>query len=288
VGLLISFEEHVLPAIYFVIGVAAVLVIVKVIDVVLSRSISRMVQRQPQFKTTYVYLKRLIMLVVALIGVYVVASVVYPQVSAAITSILIAAGFASIVVGLAAQTSLSNMIAGLMIAMTRPIRVGDAVLFRGEFGFVEDITLTYTIIRTWDNRRLIVPNSVVQSEVITNYTIIDPMKLVPIYVDISYESDIDKAKEIMIEVARNHPDFYPLEGLPQVVVMEFKDSGIGLRLLTAAKDQPTAFMMARDILYQVKKKFAENGIEIPYPRRYIVFEPRFLELMSKVASGEKR
>jgi small-conductance mechanosensitive channel len=154
-------------------------------------------------------------------------------------------------------------------------------MFRNDYCIVEDIKLMHTVLRTWDNRRLIVPNSIFQSEVIINYSIGDPTMLIPIAVQVSYESDLEKAMNIMVEVARKHPDFLPTPGLPKSMVMEFADSGITLRLLSRAKDQPTAFMMARDLLFQIKKEFDANGIEIPYPRRFLVLDKRIEEKISK-------
>ena len=86
----------------------------------------------------------------------------------------------------------------------------------------------------------------------------------------------------MVDVAKKHPDCLPIGDLPNAVLMEFADSGILLRLLSRAKDQPTAFMMARDLLLQIKKEFDANGIEIPYPRRYLVMDKKVEEKMSKI------
>lgn len=111
-----------------------------------------------------------------------------------------------------------------------------------------------------------IPNSIFQSEVVTNYTAVDTTKLVPIPVQISYESDLEKASHIMIDIAKRYPDFLPMRNLPKVHLMEFAASGVNLRLLTRAKDQDTAFEMSKEILRQIKKEFDGNGIEIPYPK----------------------
>jgi len=104
--------------------------------------------------------------------------------------------------------------------------------------------------------------------------------LVPVFVQVSYESDLEKAMKLMVEVAKRHPDCMPIGDLPNAVVMEFADSGINLRLLSRAKNQPTAFMMARDLLFQIKKEFDANGIEIPYPRRYLVVGKEFKKMFA--------
>ena len=277
--------EGMLKPIEFVIGIAITYVICHLLNRFLLKYFKKLVEREPKFETSYAYLRRIVVALVAMVSVTVLVFSVFPEAGAAVASVLVAAGFASIVVGMAAQSTLSNLIAGMVIATSQPFRVNDAVLLRGEFGFVEDVTLTYTVVRTWDNRRLIIPNSVMQGEVFVNYSIRDPKKLVPVYVKISYESDIDKAIEIMKELARKHPDFLPLPGLPVVHLMEFTESGISLRLLSAAKDQPTAFGMSKSLLYQIRKEFERNGIEIPYQKVSLVVDPELREAILKLSKG---
>ena len=269
----------------FITGLALTFAISYVLNLLLSRFFGTLVKAQPRFETVYRFVRRLIVGLVAVIGVMATTFTAFPEAGGLIASLFVAAGFASIVIGLAAQSSLSNIISGILLSISQPMRIGDAVMFRNEFCFVEDIRLMHTVLRTWDNRRLMVPNSVLQSEVVVNYSIEDPTMLVPIFVQVSYESDFEKAMEIMVDVARRHPDFLPVEGLPNAVVMEFGDSGIVLRLLTRAKDQPTAFKMARDLLREIKKEFDKHGIEVPYPRRYVVVSKRMEEKISKIADA---
>lgn len=215
--------------------------------------VDKLVIPHPELMTTLSIIRRIIVLSVALIGVMATTFTVFPEAIGIITSLFVAAGFASIVVGLAAQSSLSNVVAGFFVSVSQPFRIGDAVMFRNEYCYVEDMRLMHTVLRTWDNRRLIIPNSVLQSEVLTNYSIVDPTVLVPIYVQVSYDSDLKKAMDIMVDLAKRHPDCLPIGSLPNAVVMEFQDSGIRLRLLTRAKDQSTAFNMTRDLLFEIKK-----------------------------------
>jgi small-conductance mechanosensitive channel len=133
----------------------------------------------------------------------------------------------------------------------------------------------------------VVPNAILQNEVIINYSVEDPTMLAPVYVQVSYESDLEKATQIMVEVARRHPECMPTGNLPNAVVMEFQDSGILLRLLSRAKDQPTAWKMARDLLLEIKKEFDRQGIEIPYPRRYLVAGKELQEQISELTKAVK-
>ncbi|MEM0376009.1 MAG: mechanosensitive ion channel family protein [Nitrososphaerota archaeon] len=254
-------------------GVLVVYVVAAAVDLVLHHVISS-AEGDRSFLTAITFLRRAVVVFLGILGIVAVLLVTFPEAIGIAASSLIAAGFASIVIGLAAQSTLSNLISGLMIAVTRPFRIGDAVMFRNEFCFVEDIRLFHSVLRTWDNRRLVAPNAIFQNEVIANYSIVDPTMLVPVFVDVSYESDLDKAMAIMKELAEKHPLALPTPGLPAVHVMELGESGVRLRLLVRAKDQATAFELSKELLYQIKQEFQRQGIEISYPRRYVILADR--------------
>lgn len=268
----------------FATGVFMTYLAVYIVNLVIKRYSTVIESREVGFKTTITFLRRLVLAVVALVGVAVATFASFPSVGAAIASIFLAAGFASIVIGLAAQTSLSNIIAGMVISTSQPFKIGEALSYAGEWAWVEDIKLTFTVLRTWDNRRLVVPNQMFLNSTMVNYDAVDSTKLCIVYVTITYESDLDKAIEILKEAARKHPDFLPAGNLPVVHLMDLGDAngtaqdanvapGMTLRLLGRAKDQPTNFQMSKDILYTVKKAFDDNGIEIAYPRRQVVIDP---------------
>ena len=216
-------EEFFNSIIIFIVGLTVTFVVAYFLNKVVAKAFQAIIQKQPKLETTYRFARRLAVSVVVLIGLAASIFTAFPEAGGVVASIFVAAGFASIVVGLAAQSSLSNIISGVIVSVSQPIRIGDAIMFRGDFCFVEDIRLMHTVLRTWDNRRLIVPNSVLQSEVITNYTSEDPTMLVPVFVQVSYESDLEKAMQIMVDVAKKHPDCLPIGNLPNVVVMEFAD-----------------------------------------------------------------
>lgn len=269
-----------------IVGYGITFTMALIIDKIIKKWFERLIVRSPSLKTSFIFLRKILLFSIVIIGISFTTFTAFPELGPALASLFIAAGFASIVIGLAAQASLSNIIAGIMISLSQPIRIDDAILFRNEFCFVEDLTLMYTVLRTWDNRRLIVPNSILQSEVIVNYSAKDPTKLVPIFADISHDSDVDLAMKIMVDVAKRHPDCLPIGDLPNAVIMEINENGVRLRLLSRAKDQPTAFRMARDLLREIKKEFVVNGIEFAYPRRYIRFDPKTLDTESTRANNK--
>jgi small-conductance mechanosensitive channel len=227
------------------------------------------VERDPDKETSFRLLQRVVTYSIYAVSIVAAVSILFPVTFGAVVSVIVGAGFLAIVVGLAAQKVIGNWLAGIMIQTTRPYRIGDAVLFRNEYGVVEDITLRHTVLRTWDNKRVIIPNSVMDEEPIVNYTIGDPRMLVIVTVSISYESDLERAKSIMAKAAKDNPNVLK-DMAPVVQLLEFQDSGMLLRLLAMAKDQPTAFSTACELRETIKKAFDAAGIEIPYPHRTIV------------------
>ena len=257
----------------FAAGLTMTYLVAYVINIAFKRYAQTMAPRNKGVETVLTFIRRGAVAVVVLIGVSAATFTSFPNASGAIASLFIAAGFGSIVVGLAAQSALSNIFAGMIISTAQPFRLEDAVLFQNEWCWVEDIRLTFTVLKTWDNRRLVVPNQMFLNNSLVNYTLRDPSKLVIVFVQVPYDADLDKAIEIMKGEVRKHPDFVAVPGLPIVHVMEFNESGILLRLLGNAKDQPTNFQMSKDLLYSIRKEFLANGIRISYPRREVIMNP---------------
>ena len=279
---------HVTAGIWSIIGFGSGLLVtyltVHILNVIMNRYFAALAHRQPGLETIYRFLRRVLILVIILIGVTVSTYANFPNTASALTELILAAGFLSIVVGLAAQSTLSNLIAGAMVSLAQPFKIGDAVVFpypNGDWCFVEDIRLNFTVLRTWDLRRLMVPNSMFQSNVVVNYTAVDPTMLVIVYMVITYESNVDRAREIMVEEARKHPDYLPLGNLPVTHVMDYQGGGnqgtgmyggIDLRLLSAAKDQPTAFQVEKDLLYSIRQRFTAEGIQLAYPTQRVILD----------------
>jgi small-conductance mechanosensitive channel len=232
-----------------------------------------------------------------------------PNLRSLSVAMLSGAGLAGIVIGFAAQNTLSNIIAGIALALFQPFRVGDRLTIMNEYGKVTDLNLRHTVILTWDNRRLIIPNSVISSEAIINWTIEDPAVIWPIEVGVSYDADIGQAKKIMIEEARKHPKVMPPQTLEYSVVKpsilkpetfanefmnpsilhtvdpdfrergevkvyltELGDFAVNLRMLVWFKERSEAYSSGCEIREAIKRRFDEEGIEIPYPYRTIVYK----------------
>lgn len=197
-------------------------------------------------------------------------------------SLLAGAGIIAIIIGFAAQKTLANIVSGISIAIYAPFRIGDRLKVGDEFGDVEDVTLRHTVIRTWDNRRIIIPNSLISEREIVNYSIKEERLLWTINMGISYDSDIDKARDIMLKEAKKHPDVYVPEikneeGIlekkePRVRVTECGDFAVNLRLYFWVQKPGNAWPTGFDLIESIKKEFDKQGIEIPFPYRTIVYK----------------
>lgn len=197
-------------------------------------------------------------------------------------SLLAGAGIFAIIIGFAAQKTIANLISGISIAIYAPFRIGDKINVSGENGEVEDINLRQTVIRTWDNKRIIIPNSIIAEKEVVNYSLNDEKMLFTLEAGISYDSSIDKAREIMIRLAKAHPenlifrekgeDNLMIKKEPYVRVVSFGDFSINLRLYFWVKENPKGFKMRHELLEQIKKEFDKNGVEIPFPYRTIVYK----------------
>ena len=194
-----------------------------------------------------------------------------PHLNRLAVTLLAGAGVAGIAIGFAAQDSLANIISGIFLAVFQPFRVGDYIDFNGEYGQVEDLTLRHTTIETWDGRRIFVPNSIMGNQPIVNWSIIDPIITWRVDVGIGYDADIDKAREIMLDVAKRHPLVLKDRDIT-VRVTDLADFAVDLRLTFDVPKRDVAFTTGCDIREAVKKRFDREGIEIPYPYRNIVIQ----------------
>jgi small-conductance mechanosensitive channel len=155
------------------------------------------------------------------------------------TSLLASAGVAGIVVGLAAKPILGNLLAGMQIAMTQPIRLGDVVIVQNEWGWIEEITGTYVVVRIWDERRLIIPLQWFIENPFQNWTrrTSDILGTVLIWVD--YRMPLDPVRKEALRICKNSPDW---DGkLCIIEVVEASDRAMQFRVLVSALDSPRAW-----------------------------------------------
>jgi small-conductance mechanosensitive channel len=182
--------------------IVGALVIAEIVDRALSRRGKKLTvavgvaELSPVTATRLRLVRRLIFATIILIGIALAAAQI-PSISKLATGILASSAVLGLVVGFAARQTLANGIAGILLAITQPIRIGDLVTFEDETGEVEDVKLTYTYIRLDDGRRLIVPNERLAQSSIENHTILDPRVQVEVSVWLAADADLDRAIELI-------------------------------------------------------------------------------------------
>lgn len=192
------------------------------------------------------------------------------------------AGIIAAIVGFASQQAFSNIISGIFIVIFRPFRVNDIIKVGSlDSGIVEDITLRHTVIRIFENRRLVIPNAVISEQTVLNSSLIDERVCMYVEIGISYESDMDKAIAIMENECSKHPlslDHRTTEeeaaGVPKtdVKVLSLSETAVILRAGVWADDAIKGFDMKCDLLKSIKKRFDSEGIEFPFHHRTTVFK----------------
>jgi small conductance mechanosensitive channel len=215
-------------------------------------------------------ISRLLVAAIYIAGFLLVISRI-PTLNTLAVTLLAGAGVAGLAIGFAAQDSLSNVITGIFLAVFHPFRVGDFIDFNGEYGQIEDLTLRHTTIRTWDGRRIFVPNSIMGNQPIINWSITDPVITWRIDVGIAYDADIDRAREIMLEAAKRHPLVLKNHDIT-VRITELGDFAVNMRLAMDVPNRDVAYITACDIREAIKKRFDKEGIEIPYPYRNLIIQ----------------
>ncbi len=228
--------------------------------------------------TNYQFLRHATIGIIYLVG-FSIAIYSLPQLRALASSLLAGAGILAVAVGFASQHALSNIISGVFIIIFKPFRIRDRVKLREMSGIIEDITLRHTVIRDFENKRIIIPNAMISNEIIINSDKGDNRICKWIDISISYDSDIDRAKAIMKEEISSHPfnidnrtpeQIENQEESIPVRVVSLGESSVNIRAWAWAINSVDAFVMSCDLYESIKKRFDKESIEIPYPHRTIV------------------
>jgi len=233
-------------------------------------------------RTSFSFLRYVLVAAVYLVGIT-LAFYSIPALRTLGATILAGAGVLALAVSFASQQALSNIVSGLFIVIFRPFKIGDRIYLKDKLleGFTEDITLRHTVIRDLENRRIIVPNSIISNEIIVNADYGDPMICRLLEFGISYESSIDLAKKIITEQALKHPltldnrtsqQLEADEGIVTVRVSALGDFSVNLRVWIWTKDQSDAIQLKSDLLQTIKERFDAEGIDIPYPHTTVIMK----------------
>lgn len=212
------------------------------------------------------------------------ALIVVPFFNISLSGLLVAGGFASIVIGIASQSVLGNLISGVFLILERPISIGDNINIGDVSGNVTDINIFSTIVKTYDGVYVRIPNENVFTSEITNYVAHEARRFEYV-IGIPYDDDANEAIRIIREVVWSHP-FALKDPSPSIYVDELADSSVNIKVRIWAP--ATEWWDVRtDLLWKIKVELSKNGIEMPFPQQVVWFQN---ELQGRVAlrSGEGR
>ena len=205
----------------------------------------------PEAATRYRVLRRTISVTIVVVGLF-SALLVIPEVRAIAGGLLASSAILGVIIGVASQRTLGNFVAGLLIAFTQPIRLGDRVKYDGEDGVVEEIGLTYTYIRTQDEVRLIVPNEKLASDTIRNSTIRSRETFAEITVPVPLSTDLGAAVDGLREEVAEERD--------ASVYVSSLDGNATLTIRAAAPNEDAAQKLERDLRVRAHGRLRALGI----------------------------
>ena len=234
-----------------IIGRQVIKILIKVISTALERSKTEDTVRI--FVTNL--LNTLLMIVVFIAAIN--------QLGIQTTSIIAVLGAAGLAIGLALQGSLSNFAAGILIVIYRPYKVGDYIQADNHLGTVDDIQIFSTVLKTPDNKLVIVPNGSIMNGSIVNFSNQDKRR-VDIIASCSYEDDIDKVKSVLADIL-SKDDRILNEPKPRIAVSELADSSVNFIVRPWVKNSDYIDVYY-SLLEEIKKRFDQEGIAIPYPQ----------------------
>ena len=231
--------------------------------------VKRLTRRHRQARNLGLVLGRLAQGIVILIGLFVALSIVIPTFRAGDLVQLL--GISGVAIGFAFRDILQNFLAGILILLTEPFQIDDQIVFKDFEGTVENIETRATTIRTYDGRRIVIPNSELFANSVTVNTAYENRRL-EYDVGIGYGDDIDEAKQLMLEAVHS-VEILLKDPAPDVLVMELAESSVNIRVRWWIKPPRRADSLdARDrVLTAIKNKLTAHGIDLPFPTQQILF-----------------
>ena len=276
-----SFLKHNIELVTYFSIVAIVTIVLGTLSNTIFNIIVKRKTKDKENPTSYKFLKYVTTSFIYIIGI-VLAAMAFPQLKGLAQTALGGAGILAVIIGVASQEALANVIGGFFIIIFKPFQVHDIIKITDTMvGEVMDITLRHTVIKNYQNKMIVIPNAIINKEKVINYNLGDKKCCQWIEIGISYDSDIDIAKRIIQEECIAHPNLIEQRTFleiknndPKVIVrvIGLDDSAVTLRAWAWAKDYQSAFNLKCDIYESVKKRFDIEGIEIPFPHRTLVFK----------------
>ncbi len=224
------------------------------------RAIASVMQKSNMDKTLETFICNLVR--IALVVFVVIAAV--NQLGVQTTSMIAVLGAAGLAVGLALQGSLSNFASGVLIVLFRPYKAGDFIEGAGVAGSVEEVQILTTVLKTGDNKRVIVPNSQIMGSIITNYSSNDQRRI-DLVVGVSYDDDLDKVRDEFIALVAAEDRILD-DPACLIAVSELADSSVNFVVRPWVKTADYSAVKF-SLTEAIKKRFDEVGISFPFPQQ---------------------
>jgi small-conductance mechanosensitive channel len=205
----------------------------------------------PEAATRYRVFRRIVTVVILVIGLF-SALLAIPEVRAVAGGLLASSALLGVVIGFAAQRTLGNFVAGILIALAQPVRIGDRVEYEGTSGVVEEIGLTYTFIRATDRRRIVVPNEKLASDTIVNASIRSRETFAEVSVPVPLAADLDAAVEALREDVADERD--------GAVYVSSLDDPATVTLRAAASDELAAERLEQELRVRAHRRLRALGV----------------------------
>ncbi len=264
-----SFLSIQIPMTNLTVGNIVITILILIIGYILVglvvRYIRRAMKKANMEKILIEFMSRTAKILLLIVVLIIAVSTLGLDVGAGLVSISVVFGF---VIGFAFQDMLGNLAAGFMIALTKPFRVGDYVDTAGNSGSIQHVGVSNTTLLTIDNKKVVIPNSKVWGEAITNYTAMNT-RMIDLVVGISYNDDIGKAIKIASDVIKNHEKVLS-DPSPLVAANELGDSSVNL-VLRPWVNTGDYWPVRRELIKRIKEAFNAAEISIPYPQRDVHF-----------------
>jgi len=235
----------------------------------IKRTVRRVTRHHRQARNLGLVLGRLAQGIIVLVGLFVALSIVIPTFKAG--DLIQLLGISGVAIGFAFRDILQNFLAGILILLTEPFRIDDQIVFKNFEGTVENIETRATTILTYDGRRIVIPNAELFTNSVTVNTAFDKRRTEYDF-SIGYGDDIDRAKQLMLEALYSVNEVLK-DPAPDVLVLELAESTVKIRVRWwISPPRRIDDMRSRDkVICAIKKKLVENGIDLPYPTRQILF-----------------
>ncbi|MBD2048005.1 mechanosensitive ion channel family protein [Coleofasciculus sp. FACHB-64] len=232
-------------------------------------TVRRLTRRHRQARNLGLVLGRLSQGIVILVGLFVSLSIVIPTFKAGDLVQLL--GISGVAIGFAFRDILQNFLAGILILLTEPFQIDDQIVFKDFEGTVENIQTRATTIRTYDGRRIVIPNSELFTNSVTVNTAFENRRL-QYDVGIGYGDDIDQAKQLILEAIAS-VDGVLEDPAPDALVVDLADSTVNIRARWWVQPPRRADILDKQdqVLAAIKNKLTANGIDMPFPTQQILF-----------------